>query len=60
VAAEIVILDGARTPFGTYCGSLRDVTATDMGVVSAKGPFRGPDLSAVLDRRRIPWQLSRK
>jgi acetyl-CoA acyltransferase 2 len=37
VAADIVILDGARTPFGTYCGSLREVTAIDLGVVAAKG-----------------------
>ena len=34
---DIVILEGARTPFGTYCGSLREVTATDLGVVAAKG-----------------------
>ncbi|HYB72640.1 MAG TPA: acetyl-CoA C-acetyltransferase [Candidatus Sulfotelmatobacter sp.] len=34
---DIVILDGARTPFGTYCGSLHDVTATDLGVVAARG-----------------------
>ncbi|HEY7676065.1 MAG TPA: acetyl-CoA C-acyltransferase, partial [Candidatus Methylomirabilis sp.] len=37
MASAIVILDGARTPFGTYCGSLRDVTATDLGVVAARG-----------------------
>ena len=37
MATEIVILDGARTPFGTYCGSLREVTATDLGVVAARG-----------------------
>ncbi len=37
MASDIVILDGARTPFGTYCGSLKDVTATDLGVVAAKG-----------------------
>ncbi len=35
--SDIVILEGARTPFGTYCGSLREVTATDLGVVAAKG-----------------------
>ncbi len=34
---EIVILGGARTPFGTYGGALRDVSATDLGVIAAKG-----------------------
>lgn len=33
----IFILDGARTPFGTFMGSLRTVTATELGVVAAKG-----------------------
>src|SRR2546425_5813904 len=34
---DIVIIDGARTPFGTYGGALRDTSATDLGVVAAKG-----------------------
>ena len=34
---EVVIVDGARTAFGTYGGALRDVSATDLGVVAAKG-----------------------
>ena len=34
---DIVILGGARTAFGTYGGALRDVSATDLGVVAAKG-----------------------
>src|SRR4030081_3522456 len=34
---EIVILDGARTAFGTYGGALRDISATDLGVIAAKG-----------------------
>src|SRR5712691_6025804 len=34
---DIVIVDGARTAFGTYGGALRDTSATDLGVVTAKG-----------------------
>lgn len=34
---DIVIIDGARTPFGTFGGALRDVSATDLGVIAAKG-----------------------
>ncbi|TMF63066.1 MAG: acetyl-CoA C-acyltransferase, partial [Chloroflexi bacterium] len=33
---DIVIIDGARTAFGTYGGALRDTSATDLGVVAAK------------------------
>ena len=34
---DVVIIDGARTAFGTFGGALRDVSATDLGVVAAKG-----------------------
>ncbi len=34
---DIVILDGARTPFGSFMGSLRSLSATDLGVIAAKG-----------------------
>jgi acetyl-CoA C-acetyltransferase len=34
---DIVILGGARTAFGTYGGALRDTSATDLGVIAAKG-----------------------
>ena len=33
---EVVFLSGKRTPFGTFGGSLRDFTATDLGVLSAE------------------------
>lgn len=33
---DVVILDGARTAFGTFGGGLRDVSATDLAVVAAK------------------------
>src|SRR2546425_5671573 len=33
---DIVIIDGARTAFGTYGGALRDTSATDLGVIAAK------------------------
>ncbi len=34
---EVVILRGARTPFGTFGGALKDVSSVDLGVVAAKG-----------------------
>ena len=42
---DVVILGGARTAFGTYGGALRDVSATDLGVIAAKG---------ALERSRVP------
>ncbi len=34
---EVVIVNGARTAFGTFGGSLKDFSATELGVVAAKG-----------------------
>ena len=46
---DIVIIDGARTPFGTYGGALRDTSATDLGVIAAK---------AALERSKVdPKQI---
>lgn len=36
----VVIVDGARTPFGNFGGALRDVTAIDLGVVAAKAALQ--------------------
>tara|TARA_B100000686_G_scaffold34293_1_gene35907 strand:- start:4873 stop:6066 length:1194 start_codon:yes stop_codon:yes gene_type:complete len=33
---EIVFLDGARTPFGTFLGTLKSLSATDLGTIAAK------------------------
>ncbi len=35
--ADIVLLEGVRTGFGTFGGSLKDLSATDLGVIAAKG-----------------------
>jgi acetyl-CoA acetyltransferase family protein len=34
---DIAIVNGARTPFGRYCGKLKDFTAQELGAVAAKG-----------------------
>ena len=47
---DVVILGGARTPFGTFGGALRDVSGTELAVVAAK---------AALDRSHVaPAQIS--
>ncbi|HEX9107219.1 MAG TPA: acetyl-CoA C-acetyltransferase [Longimicrobiales bacterium] len=35
-ARDVVFLSGRRTPFGTFGGTLKDLTATDLGVIAAK------------------------
>lgn len=37
---DIVIVDGARTPFGNFGGALRDVSAIDLGVAAARGALQ--------------------
>ncbi|HLJ84078.1 MAG TPA: acetyl-CoA C-acyltransferase [Candidatus Eremiobacteraceae bacterium] len=37
VRPDIVIVNGARTPFGNFCGALRDVSAIDLGAAAARG-----------------------
>lgn len=44
-ATEIYVLGGARTPFGTYGGGLKDVNATQLGVIAA---------AAALERVGVP------
>src|ERR1700757_5107966 len=34
---DIAIVSGARTPFGRYCGKLKDFTAQELGAVASKG-----------------------
>jgi acetyl-CoA acetyltransferase family protein len=42
---DIVLVDGARTAFGTFCGSLKDHSAIDLGVVASKGALQRAGVS---------------
>ena len=42
---KIVFISGKRTPFGSFGGSLKDVSATDLGVVAAKATLAQAGLS---------------
>ena len=33
---EIVVLSAARTPFGKFCGALKDLSATELGVIAGR------------------------
>ena len=37
---EIYLLEGARTPFGTYGGLLKEVDAVTLGTIAAKGALQ--------------------
>lgn len=43
---EIVLLEGARTPFAKISGSFRDITATELGVIAAKEAIRKSNINA--------------
>ena len=43
---NIVFISGKRTPFGAFGGSLKDVSATDLGVVAAKATLEQAGISA--------------
>lgn len=44
-AKDVVFLSGKRTAFGTFGGSVKDLTATDLGVVSAKAAIEAAGLT---------------
>jgi acetyl-CoA C-acetyltransferase len=43
---DVVILGGARTPFGSFGGALRDVSAVELGTVAARGALARVGVSA--------------
>jgi acetyl-CoA acyltransferase 2 len=42
---EIVVLSAARTPFGKFCGALKDLTATEPGVAAARAAMARAEVS---------------
>ena len=49
IDADVVFLSARRTPFGTFCGTLKKHSATDLGVIAAKAALAdaGVDEAAV-------------
>ncbi len=45
-AGDIAIVSGARTPFGRYCGKLKDYTAQELAAVAAKGAIERAGIDA--------------
>ena len=45
-ARNVVVLSGKRTGFGTFGGSLKDFTATDLGVISSEAAIEASGVTA--------------
>jgi acetyl-CoA acetyltransferase family protein len=43
---DIAIVSGARTPFGRYCGKLKDFSAQELGAIAAKGAIERAGIDA--------------
>jgi acetyl-CoA acyltransferase 2 len=43
---SVFILGGARTPFGTFGGVLKDVSAIELGVIASKGAIENSKIAA--------------
>ena len=43
---DIAIVSGARTPFGRYCGKIKDYTAQELGTVAAKAAIERAGIEA--------------
>jgi len=43
---DIAIVSGARTPFGRYCGKIKDYTAQELGAVAAKAAIERAGVAA--------------
>jgi acetyl-CoA acetyltransferase family protein len=44
-ADDIVLVEGARTPIGSFCGSLKDQSAIGLGVVASQGALQRSGVS---------------
>ncbi|MDH3270157.1 MAG: acetyl-CoA C-acyltransferase [Gemmatimonadota bacterium] len=45
-ARDVVVLSGKRTGFGTFGGSLKDFTATDLGVIASRAAIDAAGITA--------------
>ena len=57
---DIAIVSGARTPFGRYCGKLKDFTAQELGAIAGKGAIEraGLDPKELASYETVPEGLS--
>lgn len=42
---DIFLVNGSRTPFGKYCGTLSQVSPTDLGIVASRGAMNKSGIS---------------
>ena len=54
-ARDVVVLSGKRTGFGTFGGSLKDFTATDLGVITVAEGVEDKETLDLLRQIGIDW-----
>ncbi len=42
---NVYVVDGARTPFGKFCGTLSKITPTDLGIIAGREALRRSNIS---------------
>src|ERR1700682_3903334 len=45
MSGDVFILGGKRTPMGEYVGALKDISAIDLGAISARGALSATGVS---------------
>lgn len=45
MSTDIVLIEGARTPFAKFCGSFREISATDLGAIAAREAMKKQESS---------------
>src|SRR5207248_1948878 len=55
---DIAIVSGARTPFGRYCGKLKDFTAQELAAVADKGGMEAMSQAPFVIRGRDGFTLA--
>ena len=52
---DVAIVSGARTPFGRYCGKIKDYTAQELGAVAAKAAIERAGIGAEHFDHAVFW-----
>ena len=43
---DIYLINGARTPFGKFCGTLAQISPTDLGIFASRAALEKSDVQA--------------
>lgn len=52
---DVVLLEGARTPFAKFCGAFKDISAIELGAIAAREAVANQEF---LWKKLIRWCLA--